>query len=466
MKEAKAGARLYRGAYGTPGSSGWDAPLKPKASSSAGAFMWGKGKKRRVFGFGPRALPLALDAATLVSKGPTALGSALTDAPELAGQRATELVAPPVVVGECLFVAGLGRAQNGRIIGAFITEIEEDYSVRRRLPRVDIPSKCEVSDFVVGEKFCVMLVHRIASDSGPGMLGTLFGKKQERASAPQIDSDFGSLLVVVPRDGGASGSCRLPGELVSRLVAVDDQGEGELRVVLLTLGGRDGGRDAVSKVKTSTLADSRSARLWTVGAGNEDLRVRRKALEVNVSTGPKGLSKTLEGQLSSDPAIDEDLSILHPAKSLSSNIRELQRHVCTVFNHSTRRAGLAEISSTGSILTLWTVEEEQCQVTSPLLSEDSKHVSVLVTCERSSWDVPARLMVFDLESIDQGPVHVVELEGETFGTLGCSVGGSWKDEAVDWSEEGSKPVKSAYEIFDSKRWNDIDSGFSSLGLGQ
>lgn len=74
-----------------------------------------------------------------------------------------------------------------------------------------------------------------------------------------------------------------------------------------------------------------------------------------------------------------------------------------------------------------------------------------------------RFVVLDAGDLEGGVVSEVGL-GE-FGEVGVSAGGVWEDVECEWSEEGSRVVKSAYELFDEKNWNDIESGFSSLGLG-
>lgn len=85
-----------------------------------------------------------------------------------------------------------------------------------------------------------------------------------------------------------------------------------------------------------------------------------------------------------------------------------------------------------------------------VMHESGTYFSAVVTGRQ------AAVLIFERDS--QAVVRI-PLEG-----LGASEGGIWTDQQFEWSEEGSKVVKSSWELFDAKDWNDIDSGFSSLGL--
>lgn len=465
MAESKARKRLYRGFYGTPpNSSSWNAPIKPKASSARGVFVWGTGKKRRAFAWGLRTLPIALDLATLVARGPTALGAVLTDSPELASERATELVAQPVRRDGELFLAGLGRAKTGRVLGAFVVHIDAAFEVRARLPRVQVPMGCEVVDFIVGKSVCVLLMLKVGEGLGKGMLSGLFGGA-ERGDGPTVDTGYGTVVVVVPRDGSAAGVCRLEGEIVTNVICVEEgKGVASLSVLLLRdMGGR------TTKADLSMVKDIQCGRVGATSLSQGDWRTELASLSIDINSRGRGMSRNLGATLSDAGSLREDLSLLSVCNPYAKVDEEGYLTVCTTFDHSLQRSGLVVVQLSAvkgaTILSSW-LAEEGFDVGRALMNDDKEHFCVWVTACKPANEAAARVLIFNITSIEQGPVFTIELDKNDFGTLGCSVGGEWVREAVDWNEEGNKPVKSAYEIFDSRQWNDIESGFSSLGLGQ
>lgn len=470
MAESKAGQRIYRGTHGTPGGKGWQAPLKPKANSADGVFLWGRGKKRRAFAFGARSLPIALNLATLVARGPTALGNVLTDSPELVSERATELTAAPSRCDENLLLLGLSRNATGKVLGAFVVEIDRDYHVKKRLPRVDIPAGCMVTDFAAAEKFCVVLLHReLESSNAGGVFGSLLGLKSDSRLSPQLDEKFGSFVIVVPLDGSAASSFQMPQVIFTGLDGVDETDTGQLRIGALSWVSSNMKSKGRPTARRSTFTDLQIGQYWRINGNASDDRVRRRNFVVKLSTGGNPLPKPLEVVLEDDDAWQlGDISLLCPARSQCANSMAVTKRIYTTVEHLSGKAGLVSVDSSGTssrIASQWTAEDTSCLVSGPLLCKDGRYVSVLVTAEGNERQ-PARVMVFDIESIERGPVHTTELDAESFGRIGFSMGGVWEDEGVDWGEDGSRPVKSSYEIFDSRKWNDIDSGFSSLGLNQ
>lgn len=462
MAESKAGKLLYRGLYGTSSSiSSWNAPLKPKASSALGVFLWGKGKKRRVFAWGIRSLPIALDVATLVSRGPTALGAVLTNSPELASERATELVAQPVQRDGGLFLVGVGRAQSGRVLGAFVVHMDTEFRVVTRLPRVQVPAGCEVIDFVVGESVCVLVMLKVKG-GGMGMFRGLFGGGCEK---PVVDEGFGTVVTIVPRDGSEARTSRVEGEIVTNVVRVEE-GDGVISLSVVVLR-RKGGKE---RLELSTVRDIQCGRMMETDLRRGSCKTCWASLSIGANTAGHELSEEASNlRLLDVGSLGEDLSFLSICNSLTSANKQDSKTVCTVYNHSIQRSGIVvtrvDGAEAGTILVCW-MAEGGYNVGRPLMNYDEKHFCVLVSPTDPTSGMSTRLLIFNINSVEEGPIHSVKLDMKDFGTLGCSVGGEWVREAVDWTEEGNKPVKSAYEIFDSRRWNDIDSSFSSLGLGQ
>lgn len=106
-------------------------------------------------------------------------------------------------------------------------------------------------------------------------------------------------------------------------------------------------------------------------------------------------------------------------------------------------------------------EEADRLVSGLAVSRDGGHASVLVTRDGGG---DGEVVVFATDSVGGGPVLRVAVEEERFGRVGESAGGLWADVEGRWSEEQGEAKRSAYEIFEARRWNDIDSSFSSLGM--
>lgn len=467
LREAKARRVVYRGRYGSRGLGGWAGPVRPKPALDGVAF-WGRGRKRRVLAWGAGALPVALDGGSLVTRGPTALGSALSDAQELARERGCEIVAAPVRDGKVLVVCSVGKAAAGKVTGVFVTEIGDDYGVVERRARCEVPARCVVADFAVTEDFCVVLLHRQGGGGGGSAIKTLFGAKQDE-EAPTVDVDYGSLFMLIPR-GDAGGACttvRIPSVLVARFLSAESDGLGKVCVRGVELVGSVGGDEAV---RISTLADADSGMLW-LESNDTSSKWQTKVRKVTISV-PSGSSDKKEAAAASyETSIHPlqsalDVTPVSAAKAHDATAAGGTRAVGTVIDSPSGRFGLALFDDEYSAVeSKWLVRDSGCIITGALLSEDKEYVSALVS--RPGSGASAEVVVLRTKDIAAGPMHTITLDADEFGgALGACVGGIWVNEGYEWSEDGNKVAKSSYEIFDTKSWNDIDSSFSSLGLGQ
>lgn len=309
--ESRQQRRIFRGYFGTPGVTGLDAPVKPKPSCALGVTSYGSGSRARVVAYGIRALPFAMVADTLVSRGPTLLGSVLTEADELIGERGTELCAPLRLapradgdagdgdgdgdgVEEVTLAVATSRAASGRVVGGFVVELDATSGkVTRRVARFPVAARAAVHDGAAARQWVAVLSRRAAEESG-GLLAGVLGTGRAKA-APVIDTDFGVGITLVSRSDGNSVACNLPGVAATRAVAVLGPAEGVgkgavvVRVVAVRAGG-DNARDGVTRL--STLTDARCGKLWRRGGGKG---ITSEVLDVTVSV--RGGDADGEGKL-------------------------------------------------------------------------------------------------------------------------------------------------------------------------
>lgn len=459
LRESKLQQRLYPGLFGTPISS-WNGPLKPKAAANEGVFLWGNLTKRRVFAWGLRSLPIGIDIANLVSKGPSALGSVLTDAPQLATQRGTEIVAAPVEMDGTLFVPAIGRAQNGSVLGLFVVAVDGMYKVIKRFPKVKMPGGCVVVDFAVTKNFCVLMMHKIKTK---GVLGALLGGK-DKDKSPKVDVGFGSIIVIIPKDGTSYGSCVLSGEVFTGFAGVEEGDDGKIFVDVL---GLTFASSRTSEVKASMVREIQSGCVGKELMDAEVDRVGMKRVCIPINRTSQGIESNLQGSVEDIKGISSDVSLLSIGVQPSDIEEKETQIVFTSFDSQAGRWGVCVVDAgTKEVLGKWS-DNEGYMLGRPLfLQDENEYVSVWATPGKDCQYETAQLKIFNTNSVNEGPVYSIEFDQEQFGYLGSSVGGVWKRESVDWEKERDKPARSAYEIFDSRRWNDIDSGFSSLGLNQ
>ncbi|CAN8069539.1 unnamed protein product [Agarophyton chilense] len=456
LLEARARKRIYRGIYGTPSMKGWNAPLKPRASCLDCIINWGSQNRPRVLVMGPYALPLAIDGSTLVSKGPTALGGVLTDSQELVRERGTEVCCPPVRYGDTTVVLSFGRTSAGTITGAFLTE---KGNTTKRYPRIVVPKGAKFTTLVVSDSFIVtaMCVTRTASST---FLSALMNKSA-RSEPPIVDLKEGTILTLFSRDGGGPiGSIRINGVMVTHLTRISDA-DGELTIRGLCLSSKE----SQPVISLNILPDSSCGNLW---ASEDPIGLRSDAFETVISLHDikKRKRKTLSKNNLSFPFFHEDVMLVDPGTFANSKMVKTQfQCVYTAYDLSRLRAGVKILDDRSSSERTWLTSSRDDRLSGVIMDQDGSHVAVLRTSYGRA-SAGGELLLFDTSTIEDGPVTTIELDKEKFGVLLSAVGGVWAPHSIEWSEEGSKPVKSAYEIFDSRGWNDIDSSFSSLGINQ
>lgn len=479
MRETREKRRVYRGRYGTPGSSGLTAPVKPKPTCADGVTEWGKGRRRRVVAFGDAGLPLALDMASLVSRKPTALGSCLTDAPELAGLRGAELSAPPVVIaggdggdgqrfseggGMSLALCTRTRNTTGRITGVILSEIDEDVNQVFASNRLPLPALSHVAAFAVTETHYLVFYNRVKGGGGANPLGTIFGgvgSGSDGDTSPELDAEFGTKIMFCARgqaDGGSRiATASIPGVFVTSCVAAQAASIGSGATLDLVC------FDAAGEIATlGALADAKVARSGCGGPpGVRSASLRR--FEVDL---PGTEVASVSGSVVDLASNQSHLSFHAPAEAVTHPARfpwqKERRVVSAVVDTSAGTCGVAALDTASGAVEMWTAGETRTGlvVSAPVPVADGRHVAALVS---GNADEDSRVVLLDVENMTTGPVCSVAL-GET--KLGPCVGGLWSDRVFTWGEHGGKASKSAYEMFEDKEWNNINSSFSSFGFNQ
>lgn len=421
MREAREGRVIYKGRYGTPGSRGLAAPVKWKRSCAAGLFLWTSKEKKRLVAFGDAGLPMSIDGATLASRGPVGLG-VLTDAPELASVKCAEVGA---VVGEGrVVVCAKARGGSGRVTGVAVYEVgggEETVESRRYA----FPAEGVVGGFGVSDGWYAVLY----SQMGGGLKKLLGGG----SGSGLLDASFGTKVRLIPRGKGKSVEAELEGVYVTACVRAVDDDEGvvlDLSVV-----------DVESAKSLAQLADAADGRHGCAKTTLRRYRVR-SAGEVVVVT---------ENLYSTDPE-------LSPYRTVFSESSDAYISVVT---DKSQRCGVAVLQNSG-VVERWDAGNWRggSLISGPILLDGGPHVAVLVSDEEGQ---SSRVLVLDSSDVGAGPVSDVEMPGMQFGLC---IGGAWSDQIYTWEEFGEKKPTSSYELFDDKRWNDVNNGFSSLGINQ
>jgi carotenoid cleavage dioxygenase-like enzyme len=467
MREARERRRVYRGRYGTRGSTGLTAPVKPKRSCADGVFVWGAGKKRRVVAFGDGGLPVALDMASLVSKRVTALGACLTDAPELAALRGAEVSAAPVALRragaeERLSFPARTRAPSGRVTGVIVYEVDAAYTVQYATNRLPFPPAAHVAAFAATDAWYILFYYR-APALAPGVLGGLFGAAKAADGSGALDAGFGTRVMLVPAGGrvggvggvGGTSPAVLDVELADVLVtscaaAVDAAGAVILDVA--TVAAADVGSlaelaDAADGRASAPASTLRRYELAPGGDGGGDVSVSVVCLSENLCPSQPRLSFHRPTVAAAHP----------PPHSWQAS-----RVLSAVVDSQSGRCGVASLDTVSGSASVWAAGDaaDGALVSAPVVVGDGRYAAVLVS---GGDGVDSRVVVLDVEDVAAGPVCEVALSEAR---LGACVGAVWCDAHLSWGEHGGKTATSSYELFDDKRWNDVNNGFSSFGFNQ
>lgn len=456
--ESRQKKRIYRGSYGSSGAVGVNAPVKPKASSAKGISVWLPTPNQPVvMTFGLRSLPYTLGCDTLATKGLTALGKLMTGSAELMRERPGELCLPPIIHAQGIFTVGVSRTPVGKITAAFITELQSDYTIVKRYPAIPVPPSCEVVGLAVCDDYHVLAMHRVVEESG-GFLSSVFGTGKQK-QAPVVDTKYGTILTIVSRKSGKYTALQLPDVLLTRLVSViSDQSSLCVNAIELS------SNDESDPIRLSTIANSHSGHLWHSQNDRKKINVQNVETKLTVSESGKAMTtsakETTTCQLPAGIVIVDFVTSSIPPLSGSLS----QSDVYIVFDQVKQRSGIAVRTDSSDVsMKMWFADTTKSILTGATLSPNREHMGVLMTNDED-LNMQAEVLIFSVDTIENGPVDKVALSKEQFGSIGASVGAVWADHAASWSVDGNKPAKSSYEIFNGRDWNDIDSGFSGLGL--
>ncbi len=435
LREQRAGKRLYLSRLGTePDERRY---RKLKAACADGVFVWGD----RLFAWSTeKSLPMRLEPSMLVSRGYSALGSALSDEPELERDRGTTLVAPPALASDgnlCL----CARSLDSRTM--FISDIDTKFKVVRRLPPTPFSSDAIIFDFAVTSSYYVLLCGNFEkSESNPlnpfnAFRNVMVGEEKLR----NIDTSKGVFLAVIPRNQEFLAKPQmttieipnLAGNLPAKFVSVKEQSVDEILVDVLN----------VSNVKPSIsvgeLADYTTA--------NE--------AEGQQLPGMKRLSYTV--QVASKSALKAD-SESHSIDAPTRSISECKRYASVASEIPGDGMRIARVNDGGYSDVLWT-ETDCVNISGIMTMNKEKVVSALVTRRNGE----AVLRFWDADTFEQ--LDSIDISANRFGPVPYSWMASWSSICPKYPE-GGKTVRSTFELFEDKNWNDINSSFSSLGINQ
>jgi hypothetical protein len=469
FRERRLGKRVYMGQHGTPGMGGMAAPLRPKQASNAGVAVWGVGKKRKLFVFGDGGLPMTVDIATLATKGTTALGTVLTDMPELAETRGSEISADTVVTPwGTLAVCSRARGPAGRVTGMYISEIDENFEKVAMSQKLSIPANAHIAAFCVSKTHYVVAMYKIIE--GGGMSSNPFskwfgGRSKDAESGATIDTEHGTLVMLVPIaaspvHGAASGS--------TPDVTRGDPTTFRLPNLLVT--------SCASAFSTSYTSSSPLVLEFTAIEGRIPLSVCRVADVVSGQTGGEAPRSSVWRCVVAVPPSGDcevgdltELAKSQPEYSFQARCLSVyegldgRRILSSATNEADGTSGIASLDTSNGNLDFWRAAEPGSGVcvSRPCLTSDGKHVAALVS--GSVDGLSDRVVVLDVANVEAGPVIDISLDNIQ---LGSTTGAAWCDDVFTWDEYGGKLPTSAYEMFEDKNWNDINSGFSSLGLNQ
>ncbi len=421
LRESRAEQRLYPSRGGTPSTRRY---RRLKKSCGDGVLVWSE----KLFAWGESGLPMWLDPSTLVSRGYSALGTVLTDREELFRERGQALAAPPVALPD----KKLALCASGAYGALFVNIMNDDFKIVQRVPPVQLGRDSLVLDFAVTEKFFVVLFVRTVGSSTAAAFRQVFSGA---TAAADIDVHRGSFLTLISRSNASETVILdVPStRLCFRILNVEDDGIG---VALHLLG------------HLNTEHQLSRAQLADIGLANAVSSVR----DISVS------------QFVADPS-SRQVDRVETAQNVGPNDSVLVHSVspcakfAAVVGANGNRAGIAQVKM-GVVGDVAWVGEDGASVSGVAASPDGNAVSALVV-----GDGCASVRFWDAERIRDGAVYDVELSGNGFGDVRHSCGCAWEAVNPKWPGDG-KVVKSAYEIFDDRNWNDINSGFSSLGINQ
>lgn len=438
---------------------------------------------------------MSLNIDNLVSRGPSTLNGVLTEAAELVKVKSTEMSVSPYDICLCNdderrvnITLGVSRSPSGRIVGAFVCERNADFKVTKRYDMLPVPNACDVTGLVACEQFCIVAVQRITEEKG-GLFSAVLGTGKQK-EAPVVDRKYGTVLYVISRETGAVTSCSVANVILTKLTSVHVEPEGgassSSRCVVCLEAIELANTEDKAVIRLSTVMDSKSGRLWSSSSSDSNNtssshhqtnnRYKSNAVHVMLKieqrnnkkisasmTEMQNVTTTIDG--TTDASSSSGLQVLDCVTLSNSNNK-----IYKVFNVNDNQSGLVSDNKDDQHSSVeqqqqqsWFSTRQDDRLDGLAVSPDGCFISVLSTNAHHNED--ARLLVFDVRSLSDGPVESITLDSAKFGSVGSSVGSVWAAHSSTWNEEESKkPVKSSYEIFDARDWNDIDSGFTSLGV--
>lgn len=422
LRELRASKRLYLSRGGTAPESRKFRKLK--AASADAIFSWGE----RLFASGHVKLPMLMDSSALVSRGYSALGAALTDGEELARDRGAAIVTPPVINGDIITICS--RSENNRLL--FIVQLDQQFNVVQRLPPQPCSTQFKILDLAVTGNWCVVLIAEYIKNKPLDVMRLFLDGD---APLPDIDAQSGAKLMIIPRnqkflDRPKQTIVQLPNLYHSFVQVTEDESQ------CLNM--------SALQVETSESTFS-AAQFSDVISGDLQSQAVTKLTSFKVNPSTKEINN--HKSQASDTMGNVSIRSLSPCRKFA-----------TVYDLQGERYGWARVTD-GEITDItW----KSGSISGLAASQDGLALSALVhgtseTPEIQFWSA-------GLSNPDK-TLGSVSLDSSNFGTVPRCFDADWSSILPKFPPNG-KVVKSAYELFDEKNWNDIESSFSGLGFNQ
>lgn len=487
-KESKQRRRRYRSRLATPATGGWTANLlavtaKRSAATSVAAHA------RTVLAYADRGLPYTIDGGTLVTRGPAVLGGSLSDDAEdlPVGNCLLGRAVPLPSTGGVALLTGR-RGTGDALRGGYAVVYDEAFKPVVRSRAFRLVTRLPVRSFGVTPDWFVVPQTR-SGVRGNAVASAVAGRCDgEVVTWADSDATAVAAAAAAKDSGGGAGDTAAvsftfvprgaPADVGARVIPLTDGAGAVVEVANAFAATADDGTpvvvvDAVaitpppraSGYTLLELTDHLGQRRPVGGEGAAPwaATLTRYVFDVAADALRTTTPLTAAGVAVYTPAVARDASTRpHPAVYANGWDAAAQRAV--LLRVDTAAVGVAAApDAAGAAAPLppvaaWTADAPDVRVGSPVLTDDGEWVLAPLG--------GGRLGVWSAAVDDSGNLELqCILDAAAYGLGDGGVSGTWTDR-VWTAEECATRKQTAYEIFQNKGWNAVDSSFSGLGLNQ
>jgi len=474
-KESKQRRRRYRSRLATPATGGWAANLlSVTAKRSASEYVASHAKT--VLAYADRGLPYMIDGGTLVTRGPAVLAGSLSDDTE-------DLPVGNCVLGRSVYLPGTGgvalltgrRGSADTLRGGYCVAYDDAFKPEVRSRAFRLTTRLPLRSFGVTDDWFVIP----QSSSGAR------GNSVATAMAGRCDGDVVTWAdAAAPAKGGvdASGSVVAfsfvprgkPDEVTARVIPLTDGAGAVLDVA-------NAYADTTSDGRAVVVVDGVAIRPPQVEGGHTLLELMDH-LGQRWADGdapwPAVLMRYVfdvadDAVLSATPLTDDATTLYTPVVARDASTCRHPAVYANGWDATAQRAVLVRVDTdslpplqvdppaavtAAAAAATWVAADPAVRVGSPVLTDDGRWVLAPMG--------GGRLGVWSTEPAAGDRLELVcVLDAGAYGLGDGGVGGAWTGR-VWTAEQCATRKKTAYEIFQSKGWNSVDSSFSGLGLNQ